>query len=292
MKLIDLRAVGAAYRFVLENPVPVLAASGLYAIVFAVQSLLTAYAHAYAPGAAPGMILFMIAAFGAFVIGWASLGRQALGLPQKGFYGLTLGGDEGRLAWALFLVILLLTIILMTAGVAMSFMIAGLAFTDMDPNMPQPEGPVNLFELMGPGALAVSFVLVAVFTLFSLWLVTRLALSAPATLKQGAVRVLSIWPLSGGRSVEIALTGLASLAPGVILLALFNTLCLALFGAGPAIAQSAAGEAGALSISPALFWGMSAIYGLGKIALLAAPLIAALCALYQTYAAEGEISPE
>ena len=292
MKLIDLRAVGAAYRFVLDNPTSVRAAAWLYGVVFSVQSLLTAYAHAYAPGAAPGMILFMIAAFGAFVVGWASLGRQALGLPQKGFHGLTLGGDEGRLAWALFLVLLLLTIILMTAGVAMAFMIAGLAFTDMDPGAPQPEGYVNLFELMGPGALAVSVVLVTVFVLFSLWLITRLALTAPATLNERAVRVLSIWPLSRARSIEITLTSLASLAPGVLTLAVFNAICLALLGAGPVIAQSAAGEAGQLTVSPVLMLLISALYGAGKIALLAAPLIAALSALYHKYAAEGEIQAD
>lgn len=271
---------------------PVLAAAGLYAVVFAVQSLMTAYAGAYAPGAAPAALMFMALAFGAFVLGWASLGRQALGLPQKGFYGLALGGDEGRLAWALFLVLVLLVIILMTAGVALAFMIAGLAFTDMDPGTPQPEGYVNLFELMGPVALAVSFGLIAVFVVFSLWLSTRLALTAPATLNERAVRVLSIWPLSRGRSVEIALTALASLVPGVIVLALFNALCVALFGAGPAIAQSAAGEAGALILSPVIMLLASALYGFGKIVLLAAPLIAVLCALYRTYAAEGEISPE
>ncbi|WP_440959494.1 hypothetical protein ACFELO_05120 [Oceanicaulis sp. LC35] len=292
MKLFDPRALGAAFRFVLDNPMPVLAAAGLYGVVFAVQSLLTAYAHAYAPGAAPGMILFMVAAFGAFVVGWASLARQALGLPQKGFYGLTLGGDEGRLAWALFLVLLLLSIILMTAGTALSFMIAGLAFTDMDPGMPQPEGYVNLFELMGPGALAISALLVAVFLVFSVWLITRLALTAPATIQERAVRVLSIWPLSRGRSLEIALTTLASLVPGVIVLALFNALSVALFGAGPAIARSAAGEAGMLTINPALYLVISAIYGVGKIALLAAPLIAMLCALYGVYKDEGEIPSE
>lgn len=289
MKLINPRALGAAYRFVLDNPMPVLAAAGLYALVFAVQSLLTVYAHAYVPGAAPGMILFMVAAFGAFVVGWASLTRQALGLPQKGLYGLTLGGDEGRLAWALFLVIVLLTIILMTAGVAMAFMIAGLAFTDMDPGMPQPDGPVNLFDLMGPGALTVSFLLVAVFALFSLWLITRLALTAPATIQSRAVRVLSIWPLSRGRSVEITLTALLSLIPGVIVLALFNAACTALVGAGPVIARSAVDEAGALIVHPALYLVISAVYGLGKIALLAAPLTGALSALYVQYSAEGEI---
>ena len=292
MKLIDLRAVGAAYRFVLENPAPVLAASALYGVVFAVQSLLTAYAGAYAPGAAPAAIAFMAVAFGAFVIGWASLGRLALGIPKTGFFGLTLGGDEGRLLWALALVVLLLVIILMTAGVAMAFMIAGLAFTEMDPGAPQPDGYVNLFELMGPVALAVSFALIAVFLVFSLWLITRLALTAPATLEASAIRVLSIWPASRGRSVEIALTGLASLAPGIIVLVVLNTVCVALLGAGPAIAQSASGEAGALIVNPALFLVVSAIYGVAKIALLAAPLIAALCALYSVYKVEGEISPD
>ena len=292
MRLIDFRAVGAAYRFVLENPAPVLAAGAFYGVVFAVQSLMTAYAAAHAPGAAPAMILFMAVAFCVFVIGWASLGRLALGIPKKGFFGLTLGGDEGRLIWALALVVLLLAIILMTAGVAMAFMIAGLAFTEMDPGAPQPEGYVNLFELMGPVALAVSFALIAVFLVFSLWLMTRLALTAPATLEAGAIRVLSIWPASRGRSVEIALTGLASLAPGIIVLVVLNTVCVALLGAGPAIAQSASGEAGALIVNPALFLVVSAIYGVAKIALLAAPLIAALCALYSVYKVEGEISPD
>ncbi len=37
---------------------------------------------------------------------------------------------------------------------------------------------------------------------------------------------------------------------------------------------------------------ISALYGAGKIALLAAPLIAALSALYRKYAAEGEIQAD
>ncbi len=85
MKLIDLRAVGAAYRFVLDNPTPVLAAAGLYGVVFSVQSLLTAYAHAYAPGAAPGMILFMIAAFGAFVVAGPAWGVRRWDCRKKAF---------------------------------------------------------------------------------------------------------------------------------------------------------------------------------------------------------------
>jgi len=286
MSIFDLTALRAAFRFVLENPRLIVIGAVAYGIVFSVQSLFTAYAGANAPGAAPAMLMAGILAFGVFVVVAAGFLRAALEQEPSGALGFTLGKDEMRLGWALILVLILLLIILLTAGVAMAFMIAGLAFTNMDPEAPQPEGYVNMFDMMGPGALAVSLALIAVFLVFSAWLVTRLMMAAPATIAAGAIKVLSVWPLSSKKSFEIALTGLVAMVPGVLLLFGLNAVSQALIGAGPALAQSASGDAGVLTqpvwVLMPIYW----LYGVIKIMGLAAPGLALMCALFVKYSSQ------
>lgn len=286
MSFFDLSALRAAFRFVSDHPRLIAIGAGAYGLVFALQSLMTAYAGAYAPGAAPAAFGFGLVAFFVFVVVAAGYLRAALGLNTQDSLGYALGRDELRLGWALFLVLTLLVIILMTAGVAMAFMIAGLAFTNMDPEMPQPEGYVNMFDMMGPGALAVSVVLIAVFLVFSAWLVTRLMMAAPATLHSGAVKVLSVWPLSSKKSFEIALTGLAAMVPGIVALLAFNALSMALFDAGPAFAQSASGEAGSLTQSVLILLPVYLIYGMIKMVGLAAPGLALMASLFMKYSSQ------
>lgn len=289
MTLIDFCAVRAAYRFVLDHRATVLAGAGLYAVLFAVQSLFTAYAGAYAPGAAPAALGFALLAFGAFIVAIAGYGRAALGKPSQGVFGLTLGGDEGRLGWVVVLILILLFTVLGTAFLALAFMLAALALINVDAAQEPPEGFVNIFALFGAGEMAVAVALIAVFAAFSLWFGLRLSMAAPATLSAGRVQVLSVWPLSSKRIFEIAGTVLAAMAPGAGVLAVFVLVCDALTGASPAVAQSASGEAGALTVNAAVLVVIYALYGVGKMALLAAPAMAALCALYVKYASSAPV---
>ncbi len=282
MMLIDLPAVRRALQYPISNAPAVLAGAGLYAAVFAVQSYFTALAGAGVTGAAPWGLAFGLLALGAFVLAMASWGREALGKPQGPWFGLALGGDEGRLAWATVLILILSLTVLGTAFLAVAFMIAALALINVDPDAPAPEGDVDLFAMFGTGEIITATVIFAVFALFSLWFFLRLAMAYPATLDAGRIQIMSIWPLSGrGRSVQILTTVLAAASPGVVILVLFNLAAAGLTGVYPASAPSAAGELGALSVSAPVFLALAFIYGLGKAALVGAPVCVALCALYQ-----------
>jgi len=286
MTLIDVSALRAAFRFVVDNPALIAVGAALYGAVFAVQSLLTAYAGAYAPGAAPGALGFALVAFGVFIVVIAGFGRTMLDRPAQGLAGFTLGGDEGRLAWVVVLVLILVLTVLGTALVALSFMLAALALINVDANAEPPEGFVNIFAMFGPGEMAVAALLIGVFIAFSAWLFTRLTLAVPATLQAQAVKVLSIWPSSSKKGFEIALTLLVALLPGVVILTGFNALCMLFLGAGPAVAQSASGEAGALTHNPAVLVVIYALYGGLKIAVLAAPGLRVLTSLYLKFSSQ------
>ncbi len=281
--MIDLPAVKRALSFIAENPVPVVAAAALYGFVFAFQSYFTALAGAGDVGAAPMALGFGALGFLAFVVAMASWGRIALDKPGGQVLGLAVGADELRLAWAAFLIVVLSLTVLGTAGLAVAFMIAALALINVDPEAPAPEaGNVDLFGMFGAGEWVVTGVIFTAFALFSLWFFLRLAMAYPATLDASRIQIMSVWPLSGkGRSVKILTTALVAGLPGILILVVFNLITAALLGAYPAAAQSASGDAGALAVGAPGFLVVSFLYGVGKAALVGAPVCVALCALYR-----------
>ena len=288
MKLIDASAIRRAWRFPIENKTIVLAAAILYGIVFAAQSWFTAQVEAGDPGAAPLGLLAGLAALFAFILAMSAWARAAYGMPEKGVFGLSIGADEGRLAWSAILVLILSLTVLGTAFLAVAFMIAALALINVDPEAPPPEaGEVDLFALFGAGEMIVATVIFSVFAVFCLWFFLRLAMAYPATMRAGQIKILSVWPLSGrGRSIQILSTVLAAAAPGLVILVAFNLAASAVFGAYPASAQSAAGEAGALALAAPVLWALAFVYGVGKVALIGAPVCSALCSLYDNLSAQ------
>lgn len=282
MKIIDMSAVRAAWRFPLDHAGPVALGALLYAPVFAAQSVWSAQATAFTPGAAPLAILAALAGLAIFVVSLAAWGRLALGMEAGGLLGHRLGADERRLGIAALLILVLTFTVLGTAFLTMAFMIAALALINVDPDAPAPEGRIDIFALLGPGETAVAAVIFAVFALFSLWFFLRLALCYPATLASGRLQVLTAWPLSGqGRALSVLLTVVAACAPGVLILAAFNGLSEALIGAWPASASSAL-DARVITTDLLAFGFASAVHGALKIALVGAPAASALCALYET----------
>ncbi len=281
--MIDLPAVTRALRFVPTHITAVAAGAGLYALVFAFQSRLTALTGAGDLNSALPALVAGLLAFIAFVAAMASWGRIALDKPAGRFAGLDFGASEGRLLWAAVLVFILCSVVLLTAALAVVFMIAALALINVDPEAPAPEpGNVDLFGLYGTGEWIVASVIFAIYGIFALWFFLRLAMAYPATLDAGQVQIMRVWPLSGqGRAVKILTTVVAAALPGLLVLVLFNLASATALGVYPASAQSASGEAGALLVPAPVFWGLSFVYGLLKAALVGAPVCAALCALYR-----------
>lgn len=297
MTILDPSRLIAAFRFVTANPRLIGLGSLCYAAVFAVQSLITAHAAAGADWAAPWAFALVIIAFTAFVGALSYWGPHAIAAagatdaPARPAWVLVLfGGAERRLMIVALLVLVLLFTVIGTAFLAVAFMLAGLALINVDASQEPPQGFVNIFALYGPGEAAVAAAIGAVFVLFSLWFFLRLALAYPATVDQQRVQVLTAWPLSGKRrAVEMIVTLVLAAAPGVLALTAINLISDALIGAWPGAAQSAAGEGG-LIVSPVLFTLSAFVYGAAKMALVAAPCAAALCALYVKYRTENQLS--
>lgn len=282
--MIDLPAVKRALSFIAENPVPVVAAAALYGFVFAFQSYFTALAGAGDVGAAPIALGFGVLGFIAFVLAMVSWGRIALDKPGGQLLGLGFGADELRvLLMAILVCVLLIAVLPVIALFAVAPVIAATVVAGLEAglNADQAEG-ASAIGLLGTGGLILLYICVASFALFSLWFFLRLAMAYPATLDASRIQIMSVWPLSGkGRSVKILTTALAAALPGVLILTVFNLITAALLGAYPAAAQSASGEAGALAVGGAGFLIVSFLYGVGKAALVGAPVCVALCALYR-----------
>lgn len=289
MRLIEPSGLAAAIRFPLENPRLVLAGAGLYALVFAVQSVFTLYAAAGSSGAALGGLIAVIAAFGAFAVALAGWARAALGQARGRFAGLDLGGDELRLVWVALLVAVLCFTVLGTAMLVLAFMLAALAMIGAeragltDP----PEGFINIFALFGAGEWAVAGVLIAGFAVFAIWLFARLSLSVPATIEAGRIAILSVWPVSSGRFTAITGSAAAVIVPAILLLAGFNAVSQALFGFNPAAAQSLVNANGDITGPAAGFAVLAFLYGAAKMILLGAPLTGLFAALYVKYRQEN-----
>ncbi len=289
MRWIEPGALRAALQFPIANARMVLAGAGLYGVVFAVQSVLTLYLAAGSSAAGLGALIATLAAFGIFCVVLAGWGRVALGMQASTPLGFQAGGDELRLIWVAFLVVILSFTVLGTALVVLAFMLAALAMIGAERvGMSEPpEGFINIFSLFGPGEWAVALVLMGGFAIFSIWLFSRLSLGVPATLDGRRVRILSVWPLSTGRFVAITLSAAAVIFPALVMILMINSALGTLFGIAPASPQSLVNANGDVTGSPLGLAAISFVYGGLKMVLLGAPLTGLVCALYRIYAREN-----
>lgn len=270
MSLIDISAARTGLFSLMRHGRIALLAAAIYALAYGLESL-TAFRLAAGDGALWHWLGAMVIGFAATVPALAAFARIGLGQAAR----LAAGDDERRVLGVMALIWVLLFTVLGTAGLAVMFMFTALAVINVDVGAEPPAGMVDIYALFGAGEWLVAAVLLVAFTGFSLWLVARLAVSLPATLESGRVRVLSIWPASSERWVEIALTLLAAAAPGVAILIVFNLLVQAAFGIWPGASHLGA-EAGSLLVVTLL----GAVHGALKLALVIAPGAAALGALY------------
>ena len=287
MMQIRTRQALDALAFPLKRSGLVASASAPYAVLFAVQSGLTASAAGgWGPGAPLAFVTILIA-FAAFIPALSAWTRAELGVPAG--YGWSKG--ETRLILVVLLVLALLFTVVGTALLMLAFMLGALAIIGAQRTgmTEAPEGFVNIFALFGTGEWIVAIVLIAAFAGFNIWLFARLALSVPATLARDQVQVLAAWPLSAGRVIQMIILTVIAAAPGLALLTAFNFASAAAFGFFPASSSSAVGPDGARALG---FAAVSFVYGLLKMAALGAPLAALFARLFQVYDGETRTQPE
>lgn len=198
--------------------------AGLSDVASAARDCWAALALAAVVSVAAGLLppgLRLLGGLLATVIAQGALFRRAFG-RAAGLKGLRWGRDEWRLLAAQLMILALLSLIgailmVIVGGVALG--VARTAAPDFDPGTIAgwqgafaSAGPAGVILVVAPlGSLAIL-----------LWLVLRLSLSAPATVEQSGVRVLSAFPLTKGRVPTLFVIGLAIVAPMFVFSALLS----------------------------------------------------------------------
>lgn len=198
--------------------------AGLSDVASAARDCWAALALAAVVSVAAGLLppgLRLLGGLLATVIAQGALFRRAFG-RAAGLKGLRWGRDEWRLLAAQLMILALLSLIgailmVIVGGVALG--VARTAAPDFDPGTIAgwqgafaSAGPAGVILIVAPlGSLAIL-----------LWLVLRLSLSAPATVEQSGVRVLSAFPLTKGRVPTLFVIGLAIVAPMFVFSALLS----------------------------------------------------------------------
>lgn len=193
--------------------------AGLSDVTGAVKDCWGALALAAVLGAVSNLLppaLRLPVAILAVVIAQGALFRRAFGRPV-GFKGLRWGRDEWRLLGAQAMILalfLLIGAILMIIVGGVSLGIARTAAPDFDASTTA--GWKAAYASAGPAGFIVALVPLASFAIL-LWLGLRLSLSAPATVEQSGVRVLSAFPLTKGYVPVLLAVGVVIILPVLVL---------------------------------------------------------------------------
>lgn len=148
----------------------------------------------------------------AVVIAQGALFRRAFG-RQEGLKGLRWGRDEWRLLGAQLMILalfLLIGSILMIIVGGVSLGIARTASPDFDASTTA--GWKAAYASAGPAGFVIALVPLASLAIL-IWLGLRLSLSAPATVEQSGVRVLSAFPLTKGHVPVLLAVGAVIFLP-------------------------------------------------------------------------------
>ncbi len=146
------------------------------------------------------------------VIAQGALFRRAFD-RQGGFKGLRWGRDEWRLLAAQLMILgllFLISAILMVIVGAVALGVARTAAPEFDPGTIA--GWRGAFASAGPAGLVLVVAPLGSLAIL-IWLFLRLSLSAPATVEQSGVRVLSAFPLTRGHVPTLLVVGLAVVLP-------------------------------------------------------------------------------
>lgn len=163
-----------------------------------------------------------LAVLAAMVIAQGALFRHAFG-RASGFKGLRWGREEMRLLGAhlmvLGLFLLIGSILLIVIG-AIALGVARASAPQLDPNSAQAWR--DALANAGPAGLLAGLAPIAALTIL-VWLGLRLSFTAPATVAESGIRVLSAFPLTKGKVPVL-------LVPGVLALPMIASL---IYGVAP-----------------------------------------------------------
>jgi hypothetical protein len=155
------------------------------------------------------------------VIAQGALFRRAFDRPA-GLKGLRWGRDEWRLLAAQLMILALFVLIgaiLMVVVGAVAMGVARTAAPSFDPGTIA--GWKAAFASAGPAGFVLVVAPLASLAIL-IWLGLRLSFSAPATVDQSGVRVLSAFPLTKGHVLALFAVGLAIAIPVIVLSALLT----------------------------------------------------------------------
>lgn len=279
MTLIHTDALKDGFALLLRHPGAVLAASGVCAVIAALEALVFSLTGEAGPGLI-GVTLLFILGFHAWVIAAVLVTRPALGLP--GGPVTDRARDVSRLVLVAGLTVILVLTVLGTAFVMLAFMLGALAILGAERTglTEPPEGFVNIFALFNTTEWIIAVALIAVWGAFALWFISRLLPAIPATLERGRVQLLSAWPILQGRGLGGFLTGTLAILPGLIVLVGFAFLVESATGYNPAQGVRADG------VHPAAIATLRAVLVGGSVALVLAPLLGVHARLYMKFASQ------
>ncbi len=277
MTLFHTDALKAGFALLRNHPLPVALSAGVCALLAAIEIMTLRLA---APAGLLSVVALAALGFYAWVIAAGLIGRASVGLDWKGLASNS-ARDLHRLVLVALLGLVLLVTVLGTAFVMLAFMLGALAILGADRTglTEPPEEFVNIFALFNPAEWVIAVMLIAVWSAFAFWFLSRLLPAIPATLHRGKVQLLATWPILQGRGLGALMTGCAAVLPGIVLLTGFSIACEALFGFNPA---SGAGRA-PLAMEVAL----RALLVGGSTGLVFAPLLGVHGALYMKFTSQN-----
>lgn len=279
MTLIHADALKHGFALALRHPLPVLAASGLCAAIAMTEALVFALTGEAGPGLT-GVTVLILLGFHAWVIAAVMVTRPALGLT--GGTPAERVRDVSRLVLVAGLTLILVLTVLGTAFVMLAFMLGALAILGAERTglTEPPEGFVNIFALFNAVEWGIAVALIAVWSLFALWFVSRLLPGIPATLERRKVQLLAAWPILQKRGFGGLLTGALAVLPGVAVLVVFAVTVERMTGYNPA--QGVHGE----GLGPVAIALLRAVLVGGSVALVMTPLLGAHARLYMKFASQ------
>lgn len=279
MTLIHTDALKDGFALLLRHPRAVLAASGVCAGIAALEALVFSLTGEAGPGLI-GVTLLFILGFHAWVIAAVLVTRAALDSPAGSLKDRA--RDVSRLVLVAGLTLILVLTVLGTAFVVLAFMLGALAIlgAERTGQTEPPEGFVNIFALFNTTEWVIAVVLIAAWSMFALWFISRLLPAIPATLARGQVQLLAAWPILQGRGLGGFITGTLAVLPGVALLVAFAFLVESATGYNPAQGVGADGlNPLAIALARALLVGASA-------GLVLAPLMGVHARLFMKFASQ------
>lgn len=218
-----LQSARAAYDFFLSHWTRALPGAALAALgATAMGLIMRTPPEARGAGAT---LLALALVFISTVIYQSALYRMALRPEESSRFGLTLGGDEARLAGLYAALTAFMTLIGVVAFTAVLIVMAGVVgFSgDMEAIQAAQNDPAAMAQALGPVGMLLYMICFAGFIALMVWVGVRLALAAPATIAEKRFRMLATWPWTKGSVLRIIAAFILAVLPAALAIGLLQS---------------------------------------------------------------------